>query len=85
MGFLDHLFDNEWRRRSDINVNAERLKGMRAASRRNRSRDAKQDRRIDELEASHARLAAGRYGETKGSTPPTASKSSSNQSKIRLR
>ncbi len=48
MGFLDHLFDNEWRRRSDINHNKERTS---RAGRRNRNRDAKQDRRIDALEA----------------------------------
>jgi hypothetical protein len=48
MGFLDNLFDNEWRRRSDINHNKERAS---RAGRRNRSRDSKQDRRIDSLEA----------------------------------
>ncbi|MHC5021191.1 MAG: hypothetical protein ACYTGX_13980 [Planctomycetota bacterium] len=48
MGFLDHLFDNEWRRRSDINHNRERLSRV---NRRNRSRDSKQDRRLDQLEA----------------------------------
>lgn len=50
MGFLDNLFDSDWRRRSDINENAERLRNIRRANRRNRSRDSKQDRRLEALE-----------------------------------